>query len=87
MPLSASQRRTRAKVGAHALHARYDGAELTQKARAAFLASFMVKVDPQGLLPPQERQRRAAHALRAHMARLSLVAAQSRERRKAGSMP
>lgn len=43
----------------------------TWPAREAFLRSFERKVDPDGVLSPAERSRRAQHALRAHMLRLA----------------
>ena len=44
----------------------------TQKARDTFLARFGAEVDPEGLLDPVERQRRAEHLLRSHMASIRL---------------
>ena len=85
MPLSPSQRRTRARIGAHALHASRDGVELTEKARTTFLASFDHQVDPDGVLEVGERRRRAQHALQAHMAKLSLAASRARSARRGGA--
>jgi hypothetical protein len=87
MSLTAAERSLRAKIGAHALHAHYDGVALTERARAKFLATFEHQVDPNGVLPPEVRQRRALHARRAHMARLSLAASKARARRRSGSPP
>jgi hypothetical protein len=72
----------RARLGAHALHAKYDSRELTARARAKFLQRFIDEVDPERELPEAERLKRAEHALRAHMTRLALRSAQAR--RKAG---
>ena len=44
-----------------------DRSARTRPAREAFLKSFEREVDPDGKLPPEERRRRAEHALRAHM--------------------
>jgi hypothetical protein len=52
-------------------------------ARQGFVARFEREVDPDGILPPDERTRRAEHAQRAHMARLSLKAAQARRSKAA----
>lgn len=82
MSLTAAERSLRAKIGAHSLHAAYDGVELTERARATFRTGFEHQVDPDGLLSPDERQRRAQHARRAHMARLSLAASRARTRRR-----
>lgn len=81
MPLNLSERTLRARIGAHSVHARHDGAELTERARKAFLASFATGVDPKKELSAQERRRRADHALRAHMGKLSLLAAKARKER------
>lgn len=87
MSLSPAERKLRAQLGAHVLHSKRDGVELTQKARQTFLASFEVLVDPRGLLEPEERLRRAAHARQAHMLRLSLLASRARARRRAETSP
>ena len=83
--LSPSQRTMRARLAAHAMHARYDGREITGKARKAFAERFEHEVDPDGVLPIAERQRRAEHAMRAHMTRLALRSAQARRRRATDS--
>src|SRR2546427_165616 len=44
------------RQGAYALHARYDGRELTQRARDNFLARFIDDVDPHRELPDPTRQ-------------------------------
>jgi hypothetical protein len=73
----------RGRIGAHLLHARYDSRLLTASARAAFLAGFERQVDPDGLLPADERRRRAAHLRAAHFARLARLSALARRRRAA----
>jgi hypothetical protein len=72
----------RGRIGAHLLHARYDSRVLTAPARAAFLASFERAVDPDGLLPVDERRRRAAHLRAAHFARLARRRRAARRRSK-----
>lgn len=47
-----------------------DRSARTRPARQAFLRRFENEVDPDRKLPPDERARRANHALRAHMLRL-----------------
>ena len=47
-----------------------DRSARTRPARQAFLCRFENEVDPDRKLPPDERARRANHALRAHMLRL-----------------
>jgi hypothetical protein len=78
MPLGPSERKLRARIGAHTVHSTHDPAELTKSARETFLANFARRVDPDEVLTPEERRRRADHLLRAHMAKLSLMAAKGR---------
>jgi hypothetical protein len=72
----------RGRIGAFVLHARYDSRETTAKGRAAFLARFERQVDPDGVLPEAERLRRADAARRAYFARLSLMSARARRRKR-----
>jgi hypothetical protein len=60
----------------------YDPRATTRNARAAFLDSFERAVDPHGLLPIDERQRRAAYAKKAHFARLAHLSARARQTRR-----
>ncbi|WP_408895895.1 hypothetical protein ACJ5H2_13340 [Nocardioides sp. R1-1] len=71
--LSASQRSQRAKIAAAARWAKADGHAGTQAARDAFLARFEAEVDPDGVLPPQERARRAESAKRAYFQRMAFA--------------
>lgn len=73
----------RGRIGAFRLHATHDARETTAKARQTFLDRFEREVDPDGLLPLAERQRRAEYAKKAYFARLALRSAQSRRRRAA----
>ena len=74
----------RARLAAHSLPAQNDSSRLTAAARAAFLSSFERQVDPDGLLSPAERHRRADQARKAHFTRLALLSAQARRRRGTG---
>lgn len=78
-------RHLRAQIAAHRRWAYHtpDRAAATANARAAFLAGFEKKVDPDGVLSPEERTKRAENAIRAHFAALSLKAAQARRARAA----
>ena len=67
------QRHLIAQIGAHAMHASHAPGETTAKARRIFRNSFEQLVDPDGVLPPDERARRAEHARSEHYARLSLA--------------
>jgi hypothetical protein len=75
-PLTPAERSLRARIAAHALHAK--GGTSTAAGTAAFLGGFDRQVDPDGILPPDERARRAAHARKAHMSALSLKASRAR---------
>lgn len=70
------------RIGAHIQHSRHDPRATTVAARTAFLARFEIEVDPDGKLAPEERIRRAAHARRAHMARLARRSAEVRRGRE-----
>ncbi len=82
--LSPAERALRGRLGAFVLHSKYDPKETTSKARATFLAKFEAEVDPTGVLPEDERLRRAESARRAHMTRLALASAKARRQRKGG---
>lgn len=77
--LSPAQRTLRARAAAHALHAQ--GGTTTTAATSAFRARFDRAVDPEGILDPAERARRADHAFRSYMAGLALKASRARLRK------
>jgi hypothetical protein len=82
---SASQRALRARGAAHHLHAATsDPAADTAPARAAFLSRFEREVDPEGVLEPRVRARRAEHARKAYFTRLALASAHARGVRRTG---
>jgi hypothetical protein len=84
--LSPEQRRLRASLAAHSLHASRDSREITANARAGFMAKFLREVDAETPgLPESERLRRAEHRLRAHMARLALASSKARALKAASS--
>jgi hypothetical protein len=67
----ATKKNINARIAAEISWARtQDRSARTRPAREAFLKRFETEVDPDGKLPPDERRRRAEHALRAHMLRL-----------------
>ena len=70
MALTPQQRSLRASLAAHSLHAQ--GKTNTAPARRAFILRFEDEVDPDRTLTPEERAKRANHAMKAHMKRLSL---------------
>lgn len=80
--MTPEERTARARLAAHAMHAKHDARKTTAPARAAFLAKFEKEVDPDQELPPAERKRRAEHARKAYFARLALASAESRRVKK-----
>jgi hypothetical protein len=79
MALTPAQRTLRARIGAETMHAQ--GKTNTGPARRAFHDRFEREVDPDGILSPEERAKRADHARRAHMSRLALASARARRSR------
>ncbi len=79
MSLTPAERALRARIAAHTLHARItDPSAHTAPARRVFLSRFEREVDPDGLLPEDERHRRADHARKAYFARLAFASAKAR---------
>lgn len=73
-----------ARMAAHVLHATHDPKETTAAATKAGPGSinyFEKQVDPDGLLEPVERRRRAESAKKAYFLRLSMKSAAARKRR------
>jgi hypothetical protein len=70
-----------ARLAAHESWARTpDPSARTEPARRALLDRFERQVDPDGVLSPEERARRAGHARKAYFARLALRSAQARRK-------
>jgi hypothetical protein len=61
-----------------------DRVTATAPARAGLWAKFLREVDPEGVLSPDERARRAEHLRRAQLLRASRAAAAARARRSNG---
>jgi hypothetical protein len=78
--LTPEQRKLRARLAAYTLHSKTDARETTKAARSAFIDSFDREVDPNGVLSPEERARRAKAALRAHMTSLALKSSRARSK-------
>lgn len=78
---SPSERVLISKLAAERLHAGVaDPSAHTAPARQAFAKRFELEVDPNGVLPPLERARRAEHARKAYFLKLSLKSAQARRK-------
>ncbi len=70
-----------ARLAAHESWAKTtDPSARTEPARRALLDRFERQVDPDGVLSPEERARRAGHARKAYFARLALRSAQARRK-------
>lgn len=81
-PLTPEQRSLRARLAAHSLHARVaDPSAHTAPARKAFLDRFELEADPDGVLPPAERARRAEHLRKAYFAQLAFKSSRARSRK------
>lgn len=79
--MTPAQRTLRAKIAAHTSWANTtDRAARTAAARKAAHDRFARQVDPEGVLPPDERARRADSARRAHFSRLAMLSARARRR-------
>jgi hypothetical protein len=72
-------------MAAYKLHSQYDSRELTEAARRTFNERFEREVDPDGVLSPSERHRRAGAARKAYFTNLALRSAQARRRRRQAS--
>jgi hypothetical protein len=80
--LTPAERSLRARAAAYRLHSLYDSRELTANARAAFQDRFARQVDPDGVLPEAERQRRAECARKAYYIALAAKSAKARRQRR-----
>jgi hypothetical protein len=84
MSLSQSERVLRARLAAHTLHSAVDGRAHTEPARQAFQQRFERQVDPDGVLPEPERQRRAESARKAYYTKLAFESVKARRARRGG---
>lgn len=79
MSLTPAQRSTRARLAAHTRWANTaDRTAATQAARDGYVARWERDVDPDGVLPADERAKRGRSAMRAHLSRAALRSSQSR---------
>lgn len=80
--MTPKERSIRARIAAYSLHSKSDSRELTASARKAFLDRFEQMVDPEGVLTPSERARRAGAARKAYFTSLALKSARARRKGK-----
>jgi hypothetical protein len=85
--LTPEQRTQRARLAAYALWSKADPVAHTQPARRAFMERFERQVDPEGVLEPAERARRAEYARKQYFASLALKSSRVRSARKAAAQP
>lgn len=84
--LSPEMRSLRASIASHTSWAQTnDRAARTAPARRAAMDRFEREVDPEGVLTPAERAKRAENARRAHFQRMAYKSAKARQRRKASA--
>lgn len=84
--LTDAERKLRASLAAHESWAHTeDRSARTANARRAMLDKFEKQVDPDGVLAPAERAKRAQNARKAHYKRLALKSAQVRRQRSGGA--
>jgi hypothetical protein len=79
--LTGPERQANGRRGAWKTLARYDARYLTERARTNFLRSFELQADPEGVLSPEERTRRARYLLKLHMSDLGRRSGQVRRSR------
>lgn len=81
--MTPAQRSLRARIAAHTSWANEeDRSRRTAAARTAAADRFAREVDPDGVLPPEERARRAESARKAHFCRMAKASAAARRRQR-----
>ena len=68
------------RIGGLRTQGLHDPEVITRPAREAFMAKWDKLADPEGILPPQERERRARRLLKSHMLKLALASAAVRRK-------
>lgn len=82
--MTPEERKARAKLGAHTSWANtVDPTARTEAGRRAAELRFEKQADPDGVLPPEERARRAGHLRKAFYARIQLASATARRKNAA----
>jgi hypothetical protein len=80
--LTPAERTLRARAAAHARWGNTDPAEASAAARRRLFERFEAQV-PADVTDPAERERRAEHLLKSHMALLALASSKARRLKKA----
>ncbi len=76
--MTPEERSARARIGAYAMHARNDPHEITAAATAAVWEKYRQQADPNSVLDPDERDRRARYLMRADLERRRLEGMKAR---------
>ena len=79
MSLTPEQRKMRATIAALARWKNEDPAEAAFRGQQGLVAKFEREVDPDNVLSPAERRRRAIAARREHMTRMAFKSSKSRK--------
>lgn len=69
--LSPEERRLRAQLAAHAMHAKHDARAFGRRTQQVLLAKLELEVDPDSALPVEERQRRARQLRKSLLTRIA----------------
>lgn len=80
--LTPAERSLRASAAANARWAKKDRTQASQEATSRILARFEREVDPELVLDPAERERRAENARRAYFQLLALKSSRARRARR-----
>jgi hypothetical protein len=78
--LDPTARAMRGRIGAYNMHSKHSIADTTSAGLRAANDRFLRDVDPTGVLPEDERMRRAQAARQAHMVKLAFRARQARRK-------
>jgi len=84
--MTSDEQRRWGRIGGLTAHSRHSSVQMTAGARRGFHERFRRQVDPDGVLAPEERERRAERAMRAHMLSLSEKSARARARGRCKSI-
>lgn len=83
--LTPEQRQARARLGALVQWSKTeDWTQRSQPARDGYMRRFHDEVDPDRRLSPEQREKQARMAMRAHLSRAAQASAKARAARKAG---
>lgn len=79
---TSDERRRAARIGGLSLHLHGNSKAISERARRGLEARFRREVDPDGVLPPDELEKKLKQAKRLHFTRLAHKSAAARRGRK-----